>query len=251
MPESALDRLIAVASELRRRCPWDRVQTIDSLAPFILEESYELVDAVAGGDNRKVREELGDLLYLVLLCCVICSESKGFGVAEVANEIAEKMVTRHPAVFGGGGEEADTSDPGTWYRLKKKNDEEGRRFSGIPRNLPALLRAEKVQYEASSVGFDWEDAGGVMEKLHEELAELTNAIEGKGDIHHEMGDLLFSAVNLGRFLKVNAELALLSCVDRFCTRFSAMEKELEKKGQSLEEATLEEMDGEWERGKDV
>ena len=247
MPETALDRLIAVASELRQRCPWDRVQTIDSLAPFILEESYELVDAISGGDNHKVREELGDLLYLVILCCVICGESRGFGIDEVASEITEKMVTRHPAVFGGGDEEADTSDPGTWYRLKKKNDEEDRRFSGIPANLPALLRAEKVQHEASAVGFDWKDAAGAFEKVEEELDELKRAVSGDGDVVHELGDLLFSAVNLSRFLDANAELALLSSVARFCLRFTRMEREMEKRGQSLEEATLEEMDSVWER----
>ena len=250
MPETELDRLIAVASELRRKCPWDRVQTIDSLAPFILEESYELADAIDGGDVRKVKEELGDLLYLVLLCCLVCGESGG-GIREVAEGITEKMVGRHPAVFAPGEGSAETADRGTWYRKKMEDGSGRRRFSGIPANLPALLRAEKVQHEASAVGFDWKDAAGAFEKLEEELDELKRAVSGDGDVVHELGDLLFSTVNLSRFLDANAEIALLSSVARFCSRFSVMEKELEKRGQSLEDATLDEMDSVWERCKDV
>jgi len=247
VPESSVDKLIEIAKELRRRCPWDSVQTLESLSPFILEEAYELVDAMKSGEGGKIKEELGDLMYLVLLCCVICGESRGFGVEEVAGEISGKMVCRHPAVFAEGGSEADTSDYPTWYRLKRENDKaRKKRFAGIPAPLPALLKAEKVQLEAAALGFDWKDAAGVVKKVEEELSELKRALSGEGDVEHELGDLLFSVVNLSRFLHVSAEMALMSCARRFCRRFSLMEDELGRKGIPIEDASMEEMDSAWE-----
>ena len=246
MSESSVDKLINIAKELRKLCPWDRVQTLESLSPFILEEAYEVVDAMKSGESRKIKEELGDLMYLLLLCCLICRESRGFGVEEVAGEISDKMVCRHPAVFAEGGSEADTSDYSTWYRLKQEKNDTRQRFSGIPGTLPALLKAEKVQLEAAALGFDWKDAAGVLDKIEEELSELKHALLGEGDIEQELGDLLFTLVNLSRFLHVNAELVLLSCVQRFRRRFSLMEKELEKRGTTIEDATLEKMNAVWD-----
>ena len=248
----ALRRLLAIVARLRGEngCPWDREQTLESLKPFLIEEAYELLETIDSGDAEAHREELGDVLLQVLLQARIREEEGAFRFADVAETLSEKLVRRHPHVFGD--EDAATSREvlKKWEAIKSR-ERGGRRESvldGIPAALPALQLAQRVQVRASRVGFDWPDADGIAAKLDEELAEMREAVAG-GDaarIEAELGDLLFTLVNLSRFLGVNAEDALRKTVARFGCRFREVERRVSAEGHAIGEATPDEMNAHWD-----
>ncbi|HDP25541.1 MAG TPA: nucleoside triphosphate pyrophosphohydrolase [Deltaproteobacteria bacterium] len=250
------DRLVEIFERLRGPggCPWDAEQTHRSISRCALEEAYELFDAIESNDTEHMKEELGDLLLQVLFHSTIAKDLGEFTIRDVINDLAKKLIHRHPHVFGN--TLADTSKDviRNWEQIKQK--EQGKRertsiLDGIPESLPGLLHARKVQSVVSRVGFDWQDPSGAIEKIQEELGEVMEALQ-KGDhdeIVSEIGDLLFSMVNYARLLKVDPEAALRKTIRSFKERFRAIEDEARTNGISLDEMTLEEMDRIWEQAK--
>lgn len=268
------DELVNLMAKLRAPdgCPWDRKQTHESLKPYLLEETYEVLETIDKQDEPKLREELGDLLLQILFHAQIAAERKTFSMEEVMQLLADKLVRRHPHVFGEKGDGALTPDQvySNWEQIKKSERQQAGRsesvLDGVPKTLPALLRAFQIQARASRVGFDWPQNGDgvhqVMDKVKEEIEELTDAYgtpekrAGEADqaamqrhLEDEMGDVLFSLVNLARFLKVNPEDAMRRATDRFADRFHFIETEASRMGRALESMTLAEMDALWEKAK--
>ncbi len=240
------DRLVKVMEELREKCPWDKKQTHESLKKYLLEETYEVMDAIDSGDPQKLKEELGDLLLQPLFHSQIAKERGEFDIYDVIRFLTDKLIERHPHVFG-------NADAEEVLKNWDKNKIESREtiFEGIPKHMPALLRSQKLQDRASKVGFDFENIDQVFGKLTEEIEELKDAID-RGDnknIEHEIGDILTAVVELARFLGVNAEIALQKANDRFIRRFSYIEKKAKERGINLEDMSLEEMDRLWMEAK--
>ncbi len=256
--------LVALMDRLRGPdgCPWDREQTYTTLRGYLLEESYEVVEAIDREDRAALREELGDLLFQVVFLARLAKEEGAFDAADVVRGIAEKMVRRHPHVFGGA--QADTSDEvlRRWEEIKRREKEEadgggsrqesGSVLSGVPRALPALQKAQRLSTKAARVGFDWPTDGEVVDKLAEEMEELRSAVDAHdGDAaREELGDLLFTAANLGRRLGVDPEEALERANRKFAERFARVEDELKRRGVPIEEAGLDRMDRLWNEVKD-
>jgi MazG family protein len=229
-------------------CPWDRDQTIDSLKPHLLEEMHETVEAIEDNDTDRIREELGDVLFLILFTARIAEEDGKFSIDDVLEDCYAKMKSRHPHVFEdkedmGAGEVLDR-----WEQAKKKEKKEGESvLSGIPRGLPALIKAQRIQQRAASLGFDWDNIDDVFAKIKEELGEFEAEHEA-GDrerLTDELGDILFAIVNVSRFLDIRAEDALNGTIEKFKSRFAHVEKEIARRGSM----TLEEMDEIWEKSK--
>lgn len=251
------DRLVEIVRQLRdpvAGCPWDIKQTPASLVPNFIEELYEVVEAIEDKDDIALKEELGDLMLHVVFQAQIASEEKTFDMAEVLQKITDKLVRRHPHVFG----DLDVNDADTvkmnWERIKKQEKKERKSvLEGIPRALPALIHAQRTQEKAASVGFDWPDTEPIMEKLAEETAELEEALES-GDgakIREELGDMIFTLVNLARKLHIDAEAALKECSRKFVRRFNYIEEHYEKNGEDIHEASLEELDRIWNQAKET
>ena len=252
--------LVGIMARLRGPggCPWDRKQSFDTIKSYLLEESYEVMDAIDRRDWPGVAEELGDLLLQPAFLAEMAAEEKLFTIADSLDAINQKLVRRHPHIFGDA--EADTADvvKQRWDEIKQQ-EKRGRGeeaataplLAGVPRNLPALVEAEKIGHKAAGVGFEWPDVGGVIEKLEEEVRELTTAREGasQAEIEHEIGDLLFTLVNLARFLKVDPEQALMKTNARFRRRFGYVEESVRATGQSLKETPLQKMEELWQEGK--
>jgi MazG family protein len=249
----AFERLVGVMARLRAPggCPWDREQTLASLKPYLIEEAYEVLEAIDQGGAAEHREELGDLLLQVVFQAELRREEGTFDAADVAHGIADKLVRRHPHVFEQEGVK-EASEALRHWEARKAEEKKGRSvLGGVPRNLPSLLRAQRVGEKASQVGFDWPGLEGPLEKIDEELRELKAAIAA-GDqsaIEAELGDLLFSVVNVARFLQVGAEDALRSTTDRFVNRFQHIERELARTGQRFSETSLETLEALWEDAK--
>jgi len=246
-------QLVAIMAVLRspEGCPWDRKQTHQSLRQFLLEETFETLECLDQNDLQNLKEELGDLLLQIVFHAQIAAEEKAFTIDDVIRSINEKLIRRHPNVFGETRIETPEEQSRNWERLKR---EEGRAsvLSGVPKYLPALLRAYRIQAKASHVGFDWQDVKDVWKKVEEELRELKENIErnhSKPDIEEEFGDLLFALVNLSRFIGVNPEDALRATIEKFIRRFQRIEEELARKGKTPEQSSLEEMDAIWNRVK--
>ncbi|HLG18939.1 MAG TPA: nucleoside triphosphate pyrophosphohydrolase [Bdellovibrionota bacterium] len=247
------NRLVEIMARLRGPdgCPWDREQTPESIRPYCIEEAYEVVEAIDEGDPKKLSEELGDLLLQVVFHARFGEEKNQFNVEGVIDSINEKLVRRHPHVFRRNkGDEASTPDEvlEKWAKIKKL---EGRKhlLDGIPKALPALLRATRMGEKAGGVGFDWPDAEGVWKKVEEEMDELRAA---KGDLkktEEELGDLLYALTSLARHLKVDAESSLRMATEKFEKRFRWMEEEARKRGEELAELTADELDRLWNQGK--
>jgi MazG family protein len=253
----AIERLLGIMARLRGPdgCPWDREQTLQTLRPYVLEETYEVLEAIDAGDPGDHCEELGDLLLQIVFQAHLASETGAFEFADVAEAISNKLVSRHPHVFG----DADVRDAEgvlrQWAALKREEKKaKGKGDSvleGVPREMPALARADRLTEKASRVGFDWPDPGGARAKVAEELAELDEALD-RGDrdaVEHELGDVLFAVANLGRKVGVPPEEALRGAVARFVSRFSYVERELARRGVPHGEATLAEMDTLWDEAK--
>ncbi|WP_299439912.1 nucleoside triphosphate pyrophosphohydrolase [uncultured Aquimarina sp.] len=246
----AFDRLLTIMDELREQCPWDKKQTLQSLRHLTIEETYELGDAILDNDLDEVKKELGDLLLHIVFYAKIGSETEDFDIADVANEICEKLISRHPHIYGDV-EVADEEEvKRNWENLKLK---EGKNsvLEGVPKSLPALVKASRIQDKVAGVGFDWEEPQQVFEKLEEELAELQHEIkkEDTDKIESEFGDVLFSMINYARFLNVNPEDALERTNKKFIKRFQYLEQKAKEKSKSLKDMTLAEMDVFWEEAK--
>lgn len=243
-------RFIRIVRRLRRDCPWDRKQTHRSLRESLLEETYEVIEALDRRDTVELRKELGDLALHVAMQATIAEQAGEFTLEEVFYGINEKLIARHPHVFGGSTVRGARQVLENWERLKMK---EGRTsvLEGVPRAMPALQRARRVQQRASGVGFDWKKTADVWKKVREELEELRKASRRGTPARREeeFGDLLFSLVNFSRFVGVNPEHALRGAVDRFTKRFRFIERELAGQGRSAHDATLAEMDALWEKAK--
>ncbi len=252
---SSLEDLTKIVRRLRGEdgCPWDRVQTHETLREAMLEEAYEAVDAIERRDTRNLKEELGDVLLQVVFHALLAEEAGSFTLEDVIAGICDKMIYRHPHVFGD--TKADTAEEvlTNWEALKKKEKQittQTQAMKEIPMALPALLRAKKVQKKAAEVGFDFSDFAGAMDKVREELEEVTEAVEmGVGAEEEELGDFLFAVVNISRFLKINPEIALTKASKKFINRFEYVENSALSEGKQLSEMTLKEMDLLWDEAK--
>lgn len=249
MKQYTIDDLKDIMKALRGEngCPWDRVQTHESIKKSMIEETYEAIDALDSGNDDAFANELGDVLLQVVFHAEIAEERGAFNFDTVVNEICNKLISRHTHVFGEDKAVSAEEALGNWEKNKKK--EKGiKTASGmlddVPKNLPALMRAEKVQKKAASFGFDWEDINGAYDKIYEELEEVKSA-KTQEEIEEEVGDLLFSVVNLARFLKVTPEIALANATNKFTRRFEKMEREANNRGKELSELKLAEMDEIW------
>jgi MazG family protein len=249
---STFNRLCDIVARLRAPggCPWDREQTHESLLPATIEEAYEVAEAARAKNNAHFREELGDLLLLVVMHAEIAREAGQFSIDQVVTEVTEKLIRRHPHVFG----ESNARDSGAvlkqWEAIKREEKKTDRHYlASLPAALPALMRAQKAQSKVARVNFDWTELREVIAKVEEELTELKGAIAGEDRtaIKDELGDLLFAIVNLARKSKLDAESALQSATDKFVTRFNRLEDELRARGKRLGEADLAEMNEIWER----
>lgn len=248
-------RLVELMAQLRSEegCPWDREQTKENLKTYLLEETYEVLEAIDADSHDKLKEELGDLLFQVIFLARLCEEEGGFDIFSVIETICQKMIRRHPHVFGQTKLETSREVLKNWERIKQmeRAHSPSPYLSDVPKSLPSLLRALRITEKASRVGFDWKSWKQVYEKVKEEMEELEQALNDQ-DLKHkqeEMGDLLFSLANLSRFIAVDPEEALRKTVAKFISRFSYIEERLKEKGKSLGEATLEEMDQLWDEFK--
>jgi len=235
-------------------CPWDNVQTRESLKPYLVEETYEVLEALDTNDPDQIKDELGDLLYQILFHSKISSKNNEFDIKDVLNNLKEKMVRRHPHVFKEG--QVNTPDQviERWEEIKKEEKTHSNHPSildSVPKQLPSLLRAQKLQKKAAKEGFDWDEISDVFDKLDEEISEFKSAVlEGKGtDIQSELGDILFVLVNIAKFKKIDAEEALRSTNNKFIKRFQHIEKEVAKQGKTLKETSLEDMERHWQNAK--
>ena len=246
----AFDRLLTIMDELREKCPWDRKQTMQTLRHLTIEETYELGDAILDNDLEEVKKELGDLLLHILFYAKIGSETNDFDIADVAHEISEKLIHRHPHIYG----DVDVTDEEdvkrNWENIKLK---EGKRsvLEGVPNSLPALVKANRIQEKVAGIGFDWERPEQVFEKLQEELGELQEEVKvaDTEKIENEFGAVLFSMVNYARFLGVNPENALERTNKKFTQRFQYLEQRAKEQKKALMDMTLAEMDVFWEEAK--
>ncbi len=254
--EKSFQDLVELMRRLRDEggCPWDKEQTHQSLKPYLVEETYEVIDAIDENDTDALKEELGDLLFQIFFHSQIAGEKGEFDIGGVMKACLDKMTSRHPHVFGE--ERLRTAEEviKMWNKIKmeeKKDEEEKSVLGTLPKHLPALQKAHKIQKKASRVGFDWERVEDVIAKVEEELEEVKEAmVQGSyEDIEEEIGDLLFAAANLSRFLKVSPEEALHKTVKKFIRRFRRIESELAARGKDIEECSLEEMDMIWEASK--
>jgi ATP diphosphatase len=245
------DDLVRIVAALRGEggCPWDRAQTEETLRPYLLEEAHEVLDAIDRADDGDLKKELGDLLFLVTMLARMASERGAFGLVDVVDGIAKKMVTRHPHVFDPN--HVKTADEGgipAWEARKAKERTAGSALDGVPAALPALLRAHRITEKASVVGFDWPDAASVRTKLAEEISELDEALASgdAAEIAAEYGDVLFTLVNLGRFLPVTSEDALRAATAKFERRFRAVESGLRADGRTVHDVDLDELERRWQ-----
>ncbi len=252
---SNFERLIEIMKKLRapEGCPWDREQSHQTLIPYLLEETYEVIDSIEDNDMAELKEELGDLLLHVVFHAQIANENGDFDIEDVAGIICEKLINRHPHIFKQKKDLTPDQVTQNWEKIKlvEKKDTHESALSGIPRTAPALLKAFRLQQKAARFGFDWEKWQDVLAKSEEEISELMKAIESgnEAQIEEEIGDLLFSVVNLARFLKVDPETALNRMNKKFIERFHYVEKKLAEKGKTLNDSNLEEMDSFWNEAK--
>jgi len=249
--ESQFATLVEIVKLLRIHCPWDRKQTNETIAPLLIEEAYETISAIEAGDDKEFQKELGDLLLHVVMHSIMAEERDAFTLLDVIKGIQNKLVYRHPHVFGSVEVSGEEEVLKNWEELKQQ---EGRKsvLEGVPSNLPALLRAERIQFKASRVGFDWEKTEQVWEKVLEELDELKSACdksESPARIEEELGDLLFAIVNYARFLGISPEIALQKTNNKFIRRFQAIESEAAKANKHISELSLEQKDEIWNLAK--
>lgn len=249
---TAVDRLLTIMDELREQCPWDKKQTFESLLHLTIEETYELGDAILSRDLDEIKNELGDLLLHITFYARLGSEEKAFDMADIANGISEKLIYRHPHIYGDVEVENEEDVKKNWEALKLKEGK-GKKtvLEGVPKGLPALVKAQRIQDKVAGVGFDWEKPEQVWEKVQEELAEFQAEVKkgAKKDMEAEFGDVLFSMINYARFLKINPDTALERTNQKFTQRFNYLEAKAKTLGKDLQDMTLAEMDIYWEEAK--
>lgn len=253
----SFQKLVEIMRALRAPggCNWDRAQTTQSLLPYLIEETYEAVESAEAGDYRKLKEELGDILLHIIFQAEIAEEKAQFDIRDVVESITQKMIERHPHVFGDRKDLSPDQVRENWEALKLNNRKEEEKhetvLSGVPKTMPSLLKAYRVQEKAAQFGFDWEKIDDVLDKIDEELNEFRVALaqNRREDIHEELGDLLFSLVNFARHIQAEPETCLNATIRKFSHRFELMEKALQKRGLTLKEATLAQMEEEWQRAK--
>lgn len=245
----AFERLLTIMDDLRAKCPWDKKQTLESLRHLTIEETYELADAILNNDMQELKGEIGDLMLHMVFYSKIASEQKAFDITDVLNAICDKLVHRHPHIYGDVVAEDEATVKANWEKLKLK---EGKKsvLEGVPKSLPALVKAARIQEKVRGIGFDWDNQEQVWEKVQEELDELKVEVDQKTDrIESEFGDVLFSMINYARFIGVNPESALERTNKKFIKRFSAMEEMINLENKVLSDMNLEEMDVYWEKAK--
>ncbi|AZJ35721.1 nucleoside triphosphate pyrophosphohydrolase [Tenacibaculum singaporense] len=248
---AAFNRLLDIMDDLREKCPWDKKQTLQSLRHLTIEETYELADAILDNDLQEIKKELGDVLLHIVFYAKIGSEKQAFDIADVANAISDKLIDRHPHIYGDVVVESEEDVKKNWEKLKLK---EGNKsvLEGVPKSLPAVVKANRIQDKVAGVGFDWEEPHQVWEKVQEELSELNDEIKNNNQekIEKEFGDVLFSMINYARFIGVNPENALEKTNKKFINRFQFLEEAAKKEGKQLSDMTLAEMDVHWENSKE-
>lgn len=249
--QEEFEQLLSIMHRLRRECPWDRKQTPHSLRQYILEEAYETVEAIDNENWGELKKELGDMLLQIVFQAEIAVEKERFDLEQVIRHINEKLIRRHPHVFGDITVSDDKEVKNNWEQIKISEENRQSVLDGVPRHLSALLRAQRLQDKAANVGFDWPEGGGVLEKLKEEIQELELAISQNNpeELENELGDILFSLVNLARFHHFNAEDALRATINKFIGRFQYIEQKLKEHNKSIHHSSLEEMDRLWEESK--
>lgn len=248
----AFERLLIIMDELREQCPWDKKQTIESIRHLTIEETFELSDAILKGNMDEIKKELGDILLHIVFYSRIASETKAFDIKDVINNLCDKLIFRHPHIYGDVKVANEEEVKQNWEQLKQKEkDGNTSVLSGVPNSMPALLKAYRIQEKARSVGFDWEEPQQVYEKVKEELNELDNEVN-KNDtakIENEFGDVLFALINYARFLNINPEDALEKTNKKFIKRFNYMESKIKDQGKTLADSSLSEMDVYWNEAK--
>lgn len=248
----AFQRLLNIMDDLRAQCPWDKKQTMQSLRHLTIEETYELGDAILDNDLQEVKKELGDLLLHIVFYAKIGSETGDFDIADVANGVCEKLIIRHPHIYGDVKVDNEEDVKRNWEKIKLK---EGNKsvLGGVPKSLPALVKASRIQDKAAGVGFDWDNIDDVFAKVKEEIEELHTEVKAQKHtaIEAEFGDVLFSLINYARFLKVNPEDALERTNKKFIARFQYLERKAAESGKSLRDMTLAEMEAYWQEAKGV
>ena len=248
----AFERLLNIMDDLRAKCPWDKKQTMQSLRHLTIEETYELGDAILSNDLQEVKKELGDLLLHIVFYAKIGSETNSFNIADVANGVCEKLIERHPHIYGDVQVNNEEDVKHNWEKIKLK---EGNKsvLGGVPKSLPALVKATRIQDKAAGVGFDWDNIDDVFAKIKEEIDELHAEVKAQkqSNIESEFGDVLFSLINYARFLKVNPEDALERTNRKFIARFQYLEEKATAQGKSLKDMTLQEMETYWQETKNL
>jgi tetrapyrrole methylase family protein / MazG family protein len=245
-----IEKFVKIVRRLRKDCPWDREQTHKSIRHSLIEETYEVIEAIDQNDSDELKKELGDLLLHIVLHAVMAEEEKSFTLEDIIDSISEKMIRRHPHVFGNIAVQDSHEVKRNWENIKMT---EGRKsvIDGVPKEMPALLRALRIQEKASKVGFDWKKKRDVWKKVDEEIQELAGAERSRNHAHieEEYGDLLFSLVNYSRFIGVNPEFALKGSIEKFTKRFHHIEKELQLRGKRIGTVSMKEMDEIWDAKK--
>lgn len=244
------DRLVQIMTRLRKECPWDRAQTPETLRQYILEEAYETIEAIDAQDWDELRKELGDLLLQIVFQAEIAAENDRFTLPDVIANINNKLIERHPHVFGDVKVRNAADVAANWEQIKVRNEKRKSILEGVPRQLSALLRAQRLQDKASQVGFDWDEAAGVLDKIKEEIDEIEKA-ETPVELEEELGDLLFALVNYCRFKKISAEDALRQTTNKFIQRFQYIEQKLAEEKINPRDATLAQMESLWQEAKSI
>lgn len=243
----AFDRLLTIMNELREKCPWDQKQTLESLRHLSIEEMYELSDAILEGDLEEVKKELGDLLLHMVFYAKIAAEKKAFDIADALNSVCDKLIERHPHIYGDIEVSGEAEVKANWEKLKLKHGAKGV-LAGVPKSLPSMVKAARIQEKARGVGFDWDDKTQVWEKVMEELEEFKSETDPDKRIT-EFGDLMFSLINYARFENINPDEALERTNKKFISRFEYLETESKKDGKVIHEMSLDEMDVYWNKAK--
>ncbi|MEX1192616.1 MAG: nucleoside triphosphate pyrophosphohydrolase [Brumimicrobium sp.] len=245
----AFERLLNIMDDLREKCPWDKKQTLESLRHLTIEETYELADAILDNDLEELKGEIGDLMLHMVFYSKIASEKGAFDITDALNGICDKLVHRHPHIYGDVEANDEETVKANWEKLKLK---EGKTsvLQGVPKSLPALVKASRIQEKVKGIGFDWDEETQVLDKVNEELAELKVEVDNKTDkVEEEFGDVLFSMINYARFIGINPETALERTNKKFIRRFQSMEEALKRSGKQFSEMNLNEMDVFWEQAK--
>lgn len=250
----AFKRLLNIMDELRAKCPWDKKQTFDSLRANTIEETYELCDAIMKKDTKEIKKELGDVLLHIVFYSKIASETNDFDIADVCNSLCDKLIFRHPHVFGEENAKSAGEVEQSWEQIKQKEKDGNKSvLAGVPDALPALIKCYRIQDKARNVGFDWKEKEDIWHKVEEELNEFKDEVHAMNQekMEEEFGDLLFSMINAARLYKINPENALERCNRKFIRRFNHIEKRTKEENKELSQLSLEEMDAYWDEAKRI